>query len=81
MKCSTFGLVFLPFPLCFTILCLGTVKRETGAYETFQDLFKQILIQTGQHQTEVVRGAPPTGARGKTYVEKVQKQRKEINWL
>lgn len=36
------------------------------------------LLEWGSAKAEVVRGTPQTAARGKTYVEKMQKQIREI---
>ena len=58
----------------------GMVEGSTGEYFLkLKSLFVETFTSTGRHQTRsVVRSAPPTGARGKTFIEKMHKQSKEI---
>lgn len=39
------------------------------------------LLELGSVKQEVVISAPLTGARGKTFIEKMKKQSKEVIWL
>lgn len=39
------------------------------------------LFESGSTKLEVVKSAPPTGARGKTFTEKTEKESEEIIWL
>lgn len=44
-------------------------------------LLAQKSIQVQEHQMEMFKSFPPTGVRGKTFIEKIQKQNKKIIWL
>lgn len=39
------------------------------------------IIELGHTKPEVIRSAPLTGTRGESFIEKRQKQNKEITWL
>lgn len=58
----------------------GMAEGSTGEYLLkLKSLFMERFMSTGHQQTgSVVRSAPPTGARRKTFTEKVYKQSKEI---
>lgn len=59
---------------------LYVVKRQTEAY-CLKSLFEQKLA-FGSTKPEVVRSAPPKQTRGATFIEKRQKQSKDIiDWL
>ena len=57
------------------------LKINWDILKTFKSLFEQTWLELGSTESEVVRTTPPQEPGEKTYLEEVQKQRKEIIWL
>lgn len=53
-------------------------KDKLRHIKNFQSSFEQRSISIRQSKPEVVRSTPPTGARGRNFIEKREKQSKEV---
>ena len=54
------------------------LKSKLRHIKIFKSLFEQTSIQLGSTKPKVVRNTLGTGAVGKRFIEKMQKQSKEI---